>query len=88
MQTEKIFITHLLSHAKRLYLKKNCFFFFFFPENSAPTHRSKTMQARLRANCPEFIKQEDRPHSSPDLNLFDTHFGSHKSFDSLRFLIA
>ena len=83
--------THLLPHADRLYPKKN----WIFQQDSAPSHRSKTTQEWLYVNCPKFIKQEDWPPSSPDLNLLDCiAFGGileskvnakqHRSLDSLK----
>lgn len=56
--------THLFTHAKRLYLKKNWIF-----QDSAPSHRAKNNKVPLHENCPMFIK--DWPPYSPDLNPLD-----------------
>lgn len=87
---QEVLTTHLLPHANRLYPKKN----WIFQQDSAPSHRSKTTQKWLQANCPKLIKQEDWPPSSPDLNPLDyciwgileskVNAKQHRSLDTLK----
>ncbi|CAF0956335.1 unnamed protein product [Didymodactylos carnosus] len=42
-----------------------------FQQDSATAHKTKTTQAWLRLNCPDFISSEEWPPSSPDLNPLD-----------------
>ncbi|CAF4636573.1 unnamed protein product, partial [Rotaria magnacalcarata] len=36
-----------------------------------PAHKAKSTQQWLVDNCPDFIRSEERPASSPDLNPLD-----------------
>jgi len=42
-----------------------------FQQDGAPAHRSRHTVAYLRSNVPEFIKPENWPPNSPDLNPVD-----------------
>lgn len=42
-----------------------------FQQDSAPGHKARTTQAWLETNVPDFIRAEDWPSSSPDLNPLD-----------------
>lgn len=42
-----------------------------FQQDSAPAHKAKSTQDWLRTNVPAFIKSEDWPSGSPDLNPLD-----------------
>lgn len=42
-----------------------------FQQDSAPGHKAKSTQKWLEENVPDFIKAEDWPSSSPDLNPLD-----------------
>jgi len=42
-----------------------------FQQDGAPAHRARHTVAYLRSNVPEFIKPENWPPNSPDLNPVD-----------------
>ena len=44
---------------------------FVFQQDGAPAHTSNATQAWLRSNNPDFIKKEEWPPYSPDLNPMD-----------------
>jgi inhibitor of nuclear factor kappa-B kinase subunit alpha len=42
-----------------------------YQQDSAPAHKAKMTQERLRRHVPAFISAEDWPSGSPDLNPLD-----------------
>ena len=44
---------------------------FIFQQDGAPAHTSNTTQEWLKANIPDFIRKEEWPPCSPDLNPLD-----------------
>jgi len=44
---------------------------FLFQQDGAPAHTSKQAQDWLEHNCPEFVKKDEWPPNSPDLNPMD-----------------
>lgn len=68
--------------------------YWVFQQDSAPSHKAKTTQRWLEANLPGFIRSEDWPSSSPDLNPLDYSLWtelelracrkSHPNLDSLK----
>ena len=67
---------------------------FIFQQDGAPAHTSNASQTWLRKNIPQFIKKDEWPPYSPDLNPMDYSVWSilesrvctksHKSIDSLK----
>jgi inhibitor of nuclear factor kappa-B kinase subunit alpha len=57
----------VLPQAKKLFPTND----WIFQQDSAPAHRSRSTQQMLTASVPHFIKQEDWPSNSPDLNPLD-----------------
>lgn len=65
-----------------------------FQQDSAPGHKAKTTQKWLEENVPDFIRAEDWPSSSPDLNPLDYELWSvleakvyskrHRNIESLK----
>lgn len=65
-----------------------------FQQDSAPAHKAKTTQEWLRLNIPGFIRAEDWPSGSPDLNPLDYQLWSelermgcqvrHRNLESLK----
>src|ERR1700761_9405692 len=50
---------HLLQH------------YFVFKQDGAPAHTAQQTQEWLVTNCPNFIRKDDWPPNSPDLNTLD-----------------
>ena len=46
---------------------------FIFQQDGAPAHTASLAQEWLSRNCPEFIRKEEWPPNSPDLNPLDYH---------------
>ncbi len=46
---------------------------FIFQQDGAPAHTSNLAQDWLALHCPEFIKKDEWPPNSPDLNPLDFH---------------
>jgi len=46
---------------------------FIFQQDGAPAHTASLAQDWLSRNCPEFIRKEEWPPNSPDLNPLDYH---------------
>jgi len=46
---------------------------FIFQQDGAPAHTAAVAQDWIQKNCPEFIRKDDRPPNSPDLNPMDYH---------------
>jgi len=46
---------------------------FIFQQDGAPAHTSRLAQEFLEQNTPEFIKKDEWPPNSPDLNPLDFH---------------
>ena len=46
---------------------------FIFQQDGAPAHTASLAQDWLSRNCPEFIRKEEWPPNSPDLNPLDCH---------------
>lgn len=46
---------------------------FLFQQDGAPAHTAALAQNWLQQHCPEFIKKEEWPPNSPDLNPLDYH---------------
>ena len=46
---------------------------FTFQQDGAPAHTARQAQEWLTLNCPDFIKKDDWPPNSPDLNPLDFH---------------
>lgn len=63
----EILEAHLLPEASRLYPDGT----WWFQQDSAPAHGSKSTEGWLRNHCPNFITKEQWPPSSPDSNPLD-----------------
>ena len=46
---------------------------FIFQQDGAPAHTSRLAQDWLQLHCPDFIKKDEWPPNSPDLNPLDFH---------------
>src|SRR5258705_531409 len=46
---------------------------FIFQQDGEPAHTSRLSQDRLERNTPDFIKKDEWPPNSPDLNPLDFH---------------
>ena len=46
---------------------------FIFQQDGAPAHTSRLAQDWLEQHCPDFIKKDEWPPNSPDLNPLDFH---------------
>ena len=46
---------------------------FIFQQDGAPAHTSRLAQDWLAQHCPDFIKKDEWPPNSPDLNPLDFH---------------
>ena len=46
---------------------------FIFQQDGAPAHSAHRTQNFLQENCPDFIKKDDWPPNSPDINPLDFH---------------
>ena len=46
---------------------------FIFQQDDAPAHTSRLAQDWLEQHSPDFIKKDEWPPNSPDLNLLDFH---------------
>lgn len=46
---------------------------FIFQQDGAPAHTSRLAQGWLEQHCPDFIKKDEWPPNSPDLNPLDFH---------------
>ena len=46
---------------------------YIFQQDGAPAHFSRLAQEWIGQRCPEFIKKDDWPPNSPDLNPLDYH---------------
>ena len=46
---------------------------FVFQQNGAPAHSSRLAQEWIERHSPEFVKKDQWPPNSPDLNLLDYH---------------
>ena len=44
---------------------------FVFQQDGAPAHTARQTQMWLAANCPDFIRKDEWPPNSPDLNPMD-----------------
>src|ERR1700743_1329628 len=59
----------LIGDCKKLSPNSN----FIFQQDGAPAHTSRLAQEFLEQNTPEFIKKDEWPPNSPDLNPLDFH---------------
>ena len=57
----------LLPDCRRLYPEND----FIFQQDGAPSHTSNATQSHLEQVVPHFIKKDQWPPQSPDLNLMD-----------------
>lgn len=64
---ESVLKDHMMKYIPELYENQE----FVFQQDSAPSHGSKIVQTWLNANLPNFIRKEDWPATSPDLNVMD-----------------
>ena len=46
---------------------------FFFQQDGAPAHTARLTQERIERNCRDFIRKDEWPQNSPDLNPLDYH---------------
>jgi hypothetical protein len=46
---------------------------FIFQQDGAPAHTARITQQWIELNCPDFIKKDEWPPNSPDLNPLDYH---------------
>ena len=68
----KLFDDGLLPDCMRLYPEND----FIFQQDGAPSHTSNATQTHLEQAVPHFIKKDEWPPQSPDLNP-GLHYGLH-----------
>lgn len=86
---ENVLKQHLIPYARPMYGDK----YYCFQQDSAPSHKAKSVQKWLEQNVPDFLSVEEWPAASPDLNPLDytiwsymlTKLGSVKHMNLERF---